>query len=170
VNFLDEALDEESKRVKDEFPCPHCNAGLTKKKLERLYVSPAGQRHGQHPASTQARAQLDFLSHRQDQVREKAGCSGLGALQKIDALPLSSRCSMVAFPFADMWEAPRMRDKGITHTHHMFLPRAAQAMGALWERRKRSLMRGFVAFCCSWWSRRSGLSVLNRYRPQVFRR
>ena len=39
VNFLDEALDEETKRVKDEFPCPHCNAGLTKKKLERLYVT-----------------------------------------------------------------------------------------------------------------------------------
>ncbi len=39
VNFLDEALDEDSKRVRDSFPCPHCDAQLTKKKLERLYVN-----------------------------------------------------------------------------------------------------------------------------------
>lgn len=39
VNFLDEALDDDTKRVRDSFPCPHCNAGLTKKKLERLYIT-----------------------------------------------------------------------------------------------------------------------------------
>src|SRR5690606_1766528 len=38
VNFLDEALEVESKRVREVFPCPHCGAELTKKKLERLYI------------------------------------------------------------------------------------------------------------------------------------
>jgi DNA-directed RNA polymerase subunit RPC12/RpoP len=39
VNFVDQALDDESKRVKDSFPCPHCGAELTKQKMERLFVT-----------------------------------------------------------------------------------------------------------------------------------
>ena len=39
VNFIDEALDEKTKRVKDVFPCPNCGAELTKQKMERLFVS-----------------------------------------------------------------------------------------------------------------------------------
>ena len=36
VNFLDEALDQDSKRVHDTFPCPHCSAELNKDRLERV--------------------------------------------------------------------------------------------------------------------------------------
>ena len=39
VVFVKEALDLETKRVKDEFPCPDCGASVTKKRLDRLYVS-----------------------------------------------------------------------------------------------------------------------------------
>ena len=39
VNFIDEAFDQDSKRVKDNFPCPHCGAELTKQKMERLFAS-----------------------------------------------------------------------------------------------------------------------------------
>ena len=35
VVFLDEALDKETKRVRDIFPCPHCGSELSKKKMER---------------------------------------------------------------------------------------------------------------------------------------
>jgi len=37
VVFIEEALDKETKRVRDEFPCPSCGVRLTKKKLDRLY-------------------------------------------------------------------------------------------------------------------------------------
>ncbi|MEJ1958911.1 MAG: DNA methyltransferase [Nitrosomonadales bacterium] len=39
VNFLDEALDQVSKRVVETFACPHCGTELSKSKLELLYVS-----------------------------------------------------------------------------------------------------------------------------------
>jgi cytochrome c-type biogenesis protein CcmH/NrfF len=35
VNFLEEALDRTTKRVRDQFRCPHCSAELTKDLLER---------------------------------------------------------------------------------------------------------------------------------------
>jgi predicted RNA-binding Zn-ribbon protein involved in translation (DUF1610 family) len=37
VVFLDEALDEKTKRVKETFPCPNCGVDLTKSRMERLY-------------------------------------------------------------------------------------------------------------------------------------
>ena len=37
VVFLDEALDKETKRVKDVFPCPHCGSELTKHRMERCF-------------------------------------------------------------------------------------------------------------------------------------
>lgn len=62
-----------------------------------------------------------------------------------------------------------MRDKGITHTHHMFLPRAAQVMGALWARAHAHSdvrIRAFLVFMVE--QAIAGLSVLNRYGPTHF--
>ncbi len=47
VVFIDEALDRETQRTRDQFPCPHCSAELTKDNLERSYetlVDPASGR------------------------------------------------------------------------------------------------------------------------------
>ena len=93
----------------------------------------------------------------------------LATLKKIEALPLPPEMPTTAFPFADMWEAPRMRDKGVSHTHHLFFPRAAQALGALWRRAKAYpdvRMRHMLMFTVEqaiW-----GLSILARYAPTHF--
>ncbi|MBP9798945.1 MAG: DNA methylase [Sterolibacterium sp.] len=169
VNFLDEALDEESKRVKDEFPCPHCNAGLTKKKLERLYVTKLDSATGTTLQTLKRVPSLIAYRIGKTKYEKKPDAADLALLQKIDALPLPGDVPTVAFPFADMWEAPRMRDKGITHTHHMFLPRAAQAMGALWAKAQAhpdARIRGFLLFTVEqaiW-----GMTVLARYAPTHF--
>lgn len=169
VNFLDEALDEETKRVKDEFPCPHCNAGLTKKKLERLYVSRLDSVTGNTLQVPKRVPSLISYRIGKTKYEKNPDAADLALLQKIDALPLPGTVPTVAFPFADMWEAPRMRDKGITHTHHMFLPRAAQAMGALWAKAQAhpdARIRGFLTFMVE--QAVAGLSVLNRYGPTHF--
>jgi REP element-mobilizing transposase RayT len=169
VNFLNEALDEDSKRVRDNFPCPHCNAELTKKKLERVYISKLDRATG-NTLSTPKRVP-SLISYRIGKTRyeKKPDATDLALLEKIDALPLPGSVPVVAFPFADMWEAPRMRDKGITYTHHMFLPRAAQAMGTLWAKAKAhpdARIRAFLIFMVE--QAILGLSVLNRYGPTHF--
>ncbi|MEJ3958987.1 DNA methyltransferase [Brachymonas sp. G13] len=169
VNFLDEALDEETKRVKDEFPCPHCNAGLTKKKLERLYVTKLDSATGTTLQAPKRVPSLIAYRVGKTKYEKKPDAADLATLAKIDALPLPGDVPTVAFPFADMWEAPRMRDKGITHTHHMFLPRAAQAMGALWAKAQAhpdARTRAFLVFMVE--QAIAGLSVLNRYGPTHF--
>lgn len=166
VNFLDEALDEESKRVRDEFPCPHCNAGLTKKKLDRLYVNKLDRATGNTLQVPKRVPSLIAYRIGKTKYEKKPDAADWVLLQNIDALPLSVAVPVVAFPFADMWEAPRMRDKGITHTHHMFLPRAAKAMGTLWAKAQKypdARIREFLIFMVEQGLR--GMSVMNRYKP-----
>lgn len=169
VNFLEEALEEESKRVRETFPCPHCAVELTKRKLERLYVSKLD--HATSKTVSTLKRQPTLISYRVGDTRfeKKPDEKDLALLAKIDAQPQPIEVPLVAFPYADMWEAPRMRDKGITHTHHLYLPRAAQAMGKLWEKAKAHpdpRTRTFLLFMVEqaiW-----GLSVLNRYGPTHF--
>ena len=35
INYVNEALDRSTKRVRDEFPCPHCGATVTKRSLQK---------------------------------------------------------------------------------------------------------------------------------------
>jgi len=169
VIFLDEALDQESKRVRDAFPCPHCSAGLTKKKLERLYITRLDSATGNATSTPKRVPSLIAYRIGKTKYEKKPDAADFVLLQNIDALPLPGDVPVVAFPYADMWEAPRMRDKGITHTHHMFLPRAAQAMGALWAKAQaypEARIRGFLTFMVEqaiW-----GTTVLARYAPTHF--
>jgi len=168
VNFIDEALDE-NKRVRDSFACPSCSKELTKKKLERLYVSKLDPATGETLAVPKRAPSL--ISYKVDGTRyeKKPDTSDLSLLQKIDGLALPAEVPTIRFPYADMWEAPRMRDKGITHAHHMLLPRANQAMGLLWQKSMAcgdARTRGFLLFMIEQaiWS----ASLLNRYRPTGF--
>ena len=63
-------------------------------------------------------------------------------------------------------ERARMDYAGITHIHHFFLARAAQAMGKLWGRvhtHPDIRVRAFLLFMVEQGIR--GMSVLNRYKP-----
>ncbi len=166
VNFLDEALDTESKRVRESFPCPHCNVGLTKKKLERLYINTLDRVTGKTLSTPKRVPSLIAYRIGKTKYEKNPDAADLALQQRIDALPLPDDMPVVAFPFADMWEAPRMRDKGISHTHHMFLPRAAQAMGLLWGKalaHPSPRIRSFLLFMVEQaiWT----ATLLNRYRP-----
>jgi len=169
VNFLNEALDQDSKRVRDTFPCPHCAAILTKKKLERLYVAQPDSATGKILSVPKRTPTLISYKVGKSRYEKQPDADDLAVLKKIETLPLPPHFPTVAFPYADMWEAPRMRDKGISHTHHLFLPRAAQSLGALWrcakahpDLRMRHMLMFFVEQGI--W----GLSILNRYGPTHF--
>jgi len=174
VNFLDEALDESSKRVRDTFPCPHCNAELTKKKLERLYVTKLDSTTGNTVLTPKRVPSL--ISYRIGKTRyeKKPDLNDLETLRLIDQRPFPT-----SIPTDRMMHAPLEQDNwgdkwragtaAFTHVHHLYLPRAAQAMGALWTKAQAhpdARIRSFLVFFVEqaiW-----GLSVLNRYSPTHF--
>ena len=170
VNFTEEALDEESKRVKDEFPCPHCGAGLTKTRLERLYTAKTDISTGKSVQVPKRAATLIVYQIGKARYEKKPTPDDLRVIQRIEELPLPLQVPTIEIPPMHMThERARMDYSGITHIHHFYLPRAAQAMGKLWEKARAHpdpRIRSFLIFMVEqaiW-----GLSVLNRYGPTHF--
>ena len=166
VVFLDEALDRESGRVRDRFACPNCDASLDKGKLERVFQSDLDRDTGQlwkhvtfRPVSIRYKADGRTFTKTPDAGDREV-------LRRIEETPLPAEVPTKRIPVESMCHGSRLAPKGVTHTHHFFLPRAAHALAAMWRRagahpdsRVRRMLLYFVEQAV--WT----MSILNRYRP-----
>lgn len=170
INFTEEALDDESKRVKDSFPCPHCGAELTKSRLERLLTSKLDPATGKTIEVPKREPALICYSVGKARYEKKPTKEDLALLQSIEAMSLPSVMPTMEIPPMHMThERARMDYSGVTHIHHFFLPRAAQATGLLWAKAKAhpdARLRSFLLFMAeqALWT----ASILNRFRPTGF--
>ena len=169
VNFLDEALDEESKRVHDTFPCPHCSAELNKDRLERVLENRLDSATGEPWQRVKFKPSLIIYTVGKTRYEKAPDAQDLAAIAKIESMPLPAAVPTSRFPIEDMYHGSRIAPKGFTHIHHFFLPRAAQAMGKLWEKAKAhpdARIRAFLLFMVEQaiWN----MTVLNSYRPTGF--
>lgn len=169
VNFMDEALEGESKRVRDVFPCPHCGAELNKDRLDRVLETRVDPITGKPWQRVKFKPSLISYIVGKTRYEKEPDAQDLATLAKIDTVPLPASIPTNRFPIEDMYHGSRIEPKGFTHVHHFFLPRAAQAMGKLWEQARAhpdARIRAFLLFMVEqaiW-----GLSVLNRYGPTHF--
>ena len=169
VSFVEEALDAETKRVHDEFPCPSCGAQLTKDNLERSFetgVDPGTRAPWKRIRMRPVLINYSIGKNRHEKTPDE---NDQEVLRRVSKLALPSEVPTNPFPINEMSHGSRLAPKGFTHVHHMFLPRAAQALAALWRRanaeqdaRTRNMLL-FVVEQAIWTS-----SVLNRYRPTGF--
>jgi len=170
VNFVEEALDPSTKRVHDRFPCPHCNAELTKSRLEKLYETRIDPVIGKTIKTPKRRAALINYSVGGARYEKAPTSADAALLDRIAAMPLPPEVPTQALPYMHMThERARMDSAGVTHVHHFFMPRAAQALASLWRhasaernQRLRSMLLFFVEQAI--WT----MSILNRYRPTGF--
>lgn len=166
VNFLDEALEEESKRVRDAFPCPQCGAELNKDRLERVLETRVDPVTGKAWQRVKFKPSLIIYTIGKTRYEKTPDAEDLTTIAKIDAMPLPTVIPTTRFPIEDMYHGSRIAPKGFTHVHHLYLPRAAQAMGKLWDKARahpNPRTRAFLLFMVEqavW-----GLSILNRYQP-----
>lgn len=171
VVFIKEALEEATGRVRDMFPCPHCDTQLTKDRLERVFESTLDTATGElwrHITFRPSRIRYTIGG----QVFEKQpDAEDQMMLRRIAELPFPSDFPTSRLPIEDMYHGSRLEPKGITHVHHFFLPRARHALAALWRRadahpdpRIRHMLLYFVEQAI--W----GISLLNRYKPLQFGR
>ncbi len=169
INFLDEALENESKRVRDVFPCPHCSAELNKDRLERVFETRIDPASGQPWKRVKFSPSLIVYTVGKTRHEKAPDAEDLAKIAKIDPMPLPATVPTLRFPVEDMYHGSRIAPKGFTHVHHFFLPRAAQAMGKLWENARAypdARTRAFLLFFVEqaiW-----GMSVLARYTPTHF--
>ncbi len=167
VVFTDEALDEASGRVRDVFPCSSCGSELTKRRLERLYESRFDPSISATIRVPRRKPAMILYSLGGTTYRKRPDAADMETLEQIDRLPLPPEVPSDLIPPMHMThQRARMEYSGVTHVHHFFLPRAAQALGAMWRRanahadpRLRHMLLYFVEQAV--WT----MSALNRYRP-----
>ena len=168
ITFLKEALDMESKRVRDAFPCPGCATSLNKDSLQRLFETRMDPADG--GAWKRIRLVPVIINYTVGGTKyEKApDARDMQRLEQIAALP-AAQVPANPFPIEQMYHGSRLKPKGFTHVHHFFLPRAAQSLAALWSKANAvqdTRLRDAVLFFVEqaiW-----GMSVLARYAPTHF--
>jgi hypothetical protein len=166
VVFLEEALDEETKRVHDEFPCPSCGARLSKNNLERAFetlIDPATRGPWKRIRLEPVLINYSVGKPRYEKAPDE---QDIATLERIRRRPLPAEVPTSPFPIAEMYHGSRLEPKGFTRVHHLFLPRAAQSLAVLWRKagqvqddRLRNMLLFFVEQAI--W----GMSLLNRYQP-----
>ena len=170
IVFLDEALDEETKRVRDAFPCPSCGAQLTKRKLERLYIQQIDPATGEIvPAPKRVATEIAYKIGK-TRLTKKPDKNDVDILRRVAEMPIPEAVPTQVIPAMHMThERARMDYSGITNVHQFFLPRAVQALAALWSKAKAhpvSRLRSMLLFAIeqSIW----GFSLQNRYRLRAY--
>lgn len=166
IVFLDEALDEESKRVAEEFLCPHCSSILNKRNLERRFETSPDAKLSTAWRRATFRPVLITYKIGMSRYEKTPDTQDLELIQKIQDMPFPQEIPSNRFPVEEMYHGSRIAPKGFTHIHHFFLPRAAQAMGLLWRKAASHpdvRIRNMLIFTVeqAFWS----ISICNSYRP-----
>ena len=169
VVFLNEALDRETGRTRDSFPCPHCGAELTKRRLQRLFetlVDPASSEPWKRISLRPVLIKYGVGNMPYEKVPDQ---HDLALLRRVSQLPVASVVPTAHFPIDKMYHGSRLAPKGFTRVHHLFLARSTQALGAMWRRANdepKRPIRGALLFLVEQaiWN----LTVLNAYRPTGF--
>lgn len=170
VNFVEQAYDVDSQRVKESFSCPHCGVELTKQRMERLFFSRTDAITGETIQTPKREAALIVYVIGKDRHQKVPDQHDLDILARIESIPMPVAVPSTELPKMHMThERARMDYSGITRIHHFFLPRAAQAIGFMWSKalshedvRIREMLLFFVEQ--SLWT----MSVCNSYRPSGF--
>ncbi len=167
IIFLNEALEKNTKRIKDNFPCLHCGAELTKTRMDKLYETYFDPII--HRSIKRIKRQPVVINYTigKTKYEKQVDDSDLAILQRIEKLSLPLSVPTKEIPFMHMThQRARMEAFGITYVHHFFLSRAAQALGILWakataveDKRLHNMLLFFVEQGVR------GMSLLNRYKP-----
>jgi DNA modification methylase len=166
INFLDEALDQETKIVREEFPCPHCSAALTKRRVERVFESGIDPKLGTIWKRVKFRPCLIQYRIGKTKIEKVPDAEDLEILEKIERMEWPESIPSNPWPIKKMYHGSRIEPKGFNHTHQFFLARPAMALGRLWDMAKAepdariTNMLLFFIEQAVW-----GLSRMNRYQP-----
>lgn len=167
VVFLEEGLDEETKKVRESFPCPHCSALVSKTKLDKFRIKVYDPVLGKTVETLKRQPVSIEYTVGRSKFTKKVDQADLELLEKIDNLPFPAGFVSSELPYMHMThQRMRIANYGVTHLHHFFLPRARQALSALWQKANAIAdlrMRNFMLFTIEQaiWT----MSLLDRYRP-----
>jgi hypothetical protein len=139
VVFWDVAVDAEHGQVLDEFPCPHCNARLTKRNMDRTWGTKHDSALGH--AVKQVRQIPVHINYSLGNKRfeKRPDAFDLLLLSQVADRPVTEDLPTDELPAGDKTGEPRRL--GITHAHHFLTERNRHVFAALLRRCQHPLLR-----------------------------
>jgi len=169
INFLDEALDNESNEVRAEFPCPDCNSILTKKRMERSFETTIDPATGQPWKHIKYQPTKIHYKYSGAKYTKKPDTDDLKVLSAIQRRYWPTNIPTNEFPISSMYHGSRIEPKGYTHAHHFFFRRPLESLSYLWRHasdesdpRMSQALLFFIEQAVT------SLNIQNRYGPKKY--
>jgi len=145
IVFWDVAVDQESNEVREEFPCPHCNADLKKRTLDRVWKTTFDSAIGKTvKQAKQVPVQINYRIGRKG-FDKKPDSSDLALVARIERTAIPHWFPTDEVPVGDkMGEPLRV---GITHAHHFHIRRDLAVISAFIERAEKSKSVRLLKLC-----------------------
>lgn len=132
--FWDGATDLENRKVKNEFPCPHCQSSITKKQSERAKITYFDSNINKDITQTKQVPVLINYSIGKEKYEKTPDQFDLELIKKIESIEIpywipTNQMMNVEGKWGDTWRAGY--HFGITHVHHFYSKRNLWVL-ALW--------------------------------------
>jgi len=133
VVFWEAAVDKEAGKVHSEFPCPHCGATLTKRNMDRAWVTKYDKAIGKPIRQAKQVPVLINYSVGKRRFEKTPDAFDLALIEKIEELEIPYWFPTYPMMFkgeewGDTWRAGV--HAGITHVHHFYTKRNLWVMAA----------------------------------------
>ena len=162
VVFTEVAVDKSSEKVLETFNCPHCSTILSKKSMDRAWITTIDEATGQTiRQSKQKPVLINYsIAGQRCKFTKKLSSDDMVLIQRIEQTKIDSW-----YPSDRMMEGKETRRNdviGLTHVHHFYSKRNLYILSKIREQCKNN-RQALLMFN----SQLINVSKLNRYRPGV---
>jgi DNA modification methylase len=165
VVFWEAAVDKKAGKVNDEFPCPHCRALLTKRRMERAWVTKFDKAINQTTHQSKQVPVLINYSVGKKRYEKTPGALDLALTEKIEQSDIP-----YWFPTDRMIKGDKTSDPfnvGITNAHHFYTPRNLMILSSFWAKAVKFPSVRLVATSCLNRNLHKGNAfIINKHNPR----
>jgi len=168
IIFWESAVDKKAGKVHKEFLCPHCGALLTKRNMDRAWVTKYDSAIGK--TIRQAKQVPVLVNYSVDKKRyeKEPDIFDVALIDKIEQLDIpywfpTDPMMFKGEKWGDTWRAGV--HAGITHVHHFYTKRNLWVLGAYWRRLGRK-EKWLATMLLSRNLIKSNRFIINKYNPK----
>lgn len=139
IIFWQEAVDSAGGQVKDSFPCPHCSAELTKRNLERAWISRIDPATGGVVEQIKQAPVLINYSFGGKRYEKSPDSFDLDVIKRIEGYEISSWFPSDMLPKGDKTVEPIRL--GFSRVHHLYTYRSLAVFSELYSRANNNILK-----------------------------
>jgi len=148
VVFWEAAVDQEAGKVHDEFPCPHCGATLSKRTMDRAWVTRFDKAIGKTIRQARQVPVLINYSVGKQRYEKTPDAFDLALIETIEALDIPHWFPTNRMPEGYNTEQPKV-SHGLTNVHHFYTKRNLWVLGGFWTLTRESSLLSKMVWVCT---------------------